>query len=247
LDDLQVWGANALPLAISGAPSYGRFLTSRFLGPPYATAGTLEEFSRLFESRPPELILDLHARGDNQFNFPIAQLPALARAIERDYRAWVDPALPWACFYLRKGDEAGARPESRGLCESRCLDSSSEYYPRSLAELRALARFGRGWLDPSAWRVADRLLRILFTLEILRNSCPRLAPGALGAVEERSREALEGLARGRLPAAGGGAGWEGEVRQYFEAHGFGPPYVLDSPGWWASLAVVELQPVARPR
>ena len=47
---------------------------------------TNELLRRLAEREPPALVVDLHARGDNQFNFPVAVNADLARALAQGYR-----------------------------------------------------------------------------------------------------------------------------------------------------------------
>lgn len=197
-----LWGGSPVPLALSGRPNATRFLTSRFLVPPYSTAQTRGLFQRDFSAHPPALVVDLHARGDNQQNAPPDALPWLGRALASGYRVWADPALPWARFYVRAD-----LPPPPGLCPSSPLDDSREGYPRSLARLaETLVALRHGpWPGFGALSRLDARLREGFAREIAATSCREPAPGATS------------------------------------------PLALDGPRFWIELAIVELQPVIRPR
>ena len=114
-------------------------------------------------------------------------------------------------------------------------------------ELKQLLRLAPRWAAPGNLRAADRLLRIRFSLEILRTACPRLERGNLVGVEALSKSALTALKEGTTPDAGRLTEWEEDIRRYFSEHGFETPFALANPHWWISLAVVEMQPVASPR
>ena len=68
---VMVWGGSALPLTYTGAEHVTRFVLPRFAVAPYATNETSELFHDELARDIPALILDLHERGDNQFNNPI--------------------------------------------------------------------------------------------------------------------------------------------------------------------------------
>lgn len=137
--------------------------------------------------------------------------------------------------------------EPQGFCESSCPERSSDYYPQSLGELTALLRIAPKWTSPKNLNTADRLLRIRFALEILRHSCPRLERSDLIRIDELSGTAIRAMKDGGLPGPLRLADWETGIRRFFTEHHFAPPFALETPAWWVSLAVVEMQPVAAPR
>ena len=231
-DRVLLWGGSPVPLAISGRVNATRFVTSRFLVPPYEDPATTRLFREDFQAHPPALVVDLHARGDNQQNLPPASIAWLGAALARDYRVWADPALPWARFYVRAEglpSSSSSRLSTAGLCPSAPLDDARSGYPHALGELmRALAvlrRPPRPTLRDLAW--LEVRLRVAFSQEVLATSCP-----ALGASPGSNADA--GLS---APA----------VQDRFTARGFASPLPLEGPRFWVELAIVELQPVIRPR
>jgi hypothetical protein len=232
-DRVLLWGGSPVPQAISGRANATRFVTSRFLVPPYGDRTTARLFRDDFQAHPPALVVDLHARGDNQQNLPPNSIAWLGAALARDYRVWADPALPWVRFYLR-ADGAGSSPSTAGLCPSAPLGDAREGYPRALDELmRALAvlkRPPRPTLRDLAWLEAR--LRVAFAREVLATSCPRLA-SSLGEPSD---------------SGGRGADLSPEaLKARFAAQGFASPLPLQGRRFWVELAIVELQPVIRPR
>ncbi|MFL5813257.1 MAG: hypothetical protein ACJ763_06740, partial [Bdellovibrionia bacterium] len=67
---------------------------------PYGTNKLHEVFLQELEKDPPELVIDLHERGDNRFGNPLESEPAIAELV-RDYHLYVAPGVPWAKLYFR--------------------------------------------------------------------------------------------------------------------------------------------------
>lgn len=218
-----LWGGSPVPLAISGRPNATRFLTSRFLVPPYATPTTARLFHDDFLSDPPALVVDLHARGDNLQNLPPESIPWLGGLLAAQYEVWADPALPWARFYLRVDRLAGR--SLAGLCRSTPLRDARDGYPRSLTALsRELeAARERPWPSLSHLRRQEARLRGAFSRELFSTSCPGAPPLPPTAL------APDAIAR------------------VFAERGFASPLPADGLRFWVELATVELQPVLRPR
>jgi hypothetical protein len=213
-----VWGGNVIPLVMSGRQSVSRFPSARFITPPYATPELQKEFLRIFEQEKPELILDLHERGDNQFNLPLSSFLEMENLVREQYEAWLDPALPWVIYFIRKGLLNRYQMHLQGLCEGSIHDSNISPFPKSIKKVedfvrRVQASSGERWDVIRAWSSWDRILRTSFALEWSQLAC-------------RARTNLE------------------ETQQDSR---FAAPWVLNFPFWWASLAVVEFQPVIVPR
>ncbi|MDR3606299.1 MAG: glycosyltransferase family 87 protein [Oligoflexia bacterium] len=99
LEPVLIWGGTTLPLTYAGTTYSGRFLIPRFAEPPYDTPYTQGIFHRDLDERFPRIIVDLHERGDNQFNNPLSTDPFIAERV-RHYRIFLAPAIPWVKFYL---------------------------------------------------------------------------------------------------------------------------------------------------
>jgi hypothetical protein len=220
-----VWSGSPLPIALAALPTLPGFLNARFAAPPYASPETAHAFHEAFLRHPPALFVDLHARGDNRFDYPVAALPWLEIALWSDYRVLGDPSLPWAQFYVRK--DATPVPAELQLCPG-----SPETGNRATAFPQALAALQR-WLDhpPAAAGTVladERRLRAAFAIETLDTVC---APGEPVWAQ---------------PLRSGDPSDDELVRAFREATGHAP-FAVASRSWWASLAIVEMQPVAIPR
>jgi hypothetical protein len=95
-----IWGGSPLPLAYSGARPVTRFILPRYAVAPYGTEKLHDLFLRELEKDPPELVIDLHERGDNRFGNPLESEPAIADLV-RGYHLYVAPGVPWAKLYFR--------------------------------------------------------------------------------------------------------------------------------------------------
>ena len=223
---LFIWGGSLVPLALTGKKIVTGFANTRFITPPYAAAGAKELFLNRFEEEKPELVLDFHERGDNGFNIPISGLPELQKLISKDYEPWSDPALPWVRFYRRKDIGSDFSPSKIGFCHGRPIDSlPARTMTRGHAMLmNFLARKNEVSYFKTQWFAWDGLLRASYAWDWFESSCARTA-------EDFTQAPL-------YPEA---------VQKNFRAHGYATPLALDIRLWWASLAVVELQPVYLPR
>jgi hypothetical protein len=97
---ILVWGGSALPLAYSGMRPVTRFVLPRYAVAPYGTDRLHEIFLQELQKDPPELVIDLHERGDNRFGNPLESEPAIADLVQH-YHLYVAPGVPWAKLYYR--------------------------------------------------------------------------------------------------------------------------------------------------
>ena len=233
-----VWGGSALPLNYSGASHVTRFVLPRFAVAPYATVKTREIFHRELEDDVPDLVLDLHERGDNQFNNPIESEPFVANLISsRGYRVYVSPSVPWAKFYFRNPPlEAGGLVEVKGPEQIRFSYSSFPEEQKSWMRLVDLGRQdGISRLLEANWE-----LRAGVSLELLERQ----------GTSERMRiqaKALGGELRMLMNSSGVTSALTNRIEKLVsdeeKSAGIRPIPLLSS-AWWPSLALVELQPKA---
>lgn len=172
-----VWGGNALPLALSGVRPLSGFLTPRFLAGPYAWAEGQSRFWQEFKKSPPLIVVDLHERGDNQFNLPLEALPGFRAALQAGYQAWADPGLPWVKFWLRRDRESLQRDAAeRGLCRSE-LDSPepnersrTSIFPTDWSQLLNDLLQIKDWQE---WRAWDERMRRAALRQWIERACER--------------------------------------------------------------------------
>jgi hypothetical protein len=220
-DRVFVWGGSPVPQALADRDHPTRFVTSRYLVYPYGSPSTEATFREEFEARPPELLVDLHARGDNRQNVGPEELDWLGKLLRERYAVYADPTLPWARFYFRAD-----RTAPRGLCRSAPIDAHAQEYPHSLEALKeAIADARSGRLHSTELLALERRERASFALEALETSCGSTEAGALRT----------GLARGPDPLE--------RARALFATVSEEVPLALASRAWWIELAIVELQPV----
>lgn len=254
-DKIFVWSGNALALATSGRTFATRFVTARLAAPPYSNPKSESLFKSDFLTEPPALFVDLHERGDGRFNTPVSMLPWLASELAAHYHAFREPALPWATFYIRTDAASRALASKPGLAVSR-FDFNSLYkhvytvlnepfdgvsWKTYEFTKRCVRRYGQAVALEELFRDWDGL-RVLSELtnepdEVieksyldLRASCmakPDQPPGSTDAADlslaRRTRQWLE---------------------RQFAWRETPLPLSLESPTWWASFAMVKLQPVA---
>jgi hypothetical protein len=215
-----IWGGNALPAVLSGRLASTRYTTARFLVPPYATAATLSWFHDDFARRPPGVVVDSHARGDDRISVaPDDADPWLARSLARDYVACTSRMVEWTVFYVRR--DLGERAAREGLDCGGVTSADKGKHSQSLAR-KAITR--------------------LFT-DILRS------PGDALAFEAaiRARRALEMIEGERDPfrAPAFAASPEivfAQVRGRALARGMPAPACAETRFWWLSAALVAYQP-----
>ena len=258
-----VWGGNALPLVYANRLPGTRFITSRFASAPYATDETLEIFHHEFVNEQPALFVDLHERGDNEFNYPVSIYPWLRDELRLHYLSYRNPALPWAVFYQRVGD-TGSTLGARAILAAQ----NSGVLALDFDSINAALAHDLEHPVPEIlttgirnWRVLwdlDPVLRSWFSLESLLNADP--AAAASETVRALYGELQQRITQDRHLIAGSLGRGETETsdrnlvenlmkrtEQEFLKRGFPKPLALESRGWWISLAVVKLQPVALPR
>jgi hypothetical protein len=143
-DRLFIWGGSSVPLAISGLKSVRGFPNARFAAGPYSNEKYARIFLTAFTEKLPELVIDLHERGDNQFDIPISSFSSIGRILRRDYVSWSDPSLPWVTFFKLRGPSRIPPP---GFCRTR--DRLSDQQPN------------RHYPSPSLdWIRSNHLLRV---------------------------------------------------------------------------------------
>src|SRR5690606_27076822 len=54
---------------------------------------------------PPDLVVDVHERGDERFNLPPSAMPWFDEKLRKDYVLYRKPDVPWAKFYRHKSKE----------------------------------------------------------------------------------------------------------------------------------------------
>lgn len=251
-----VWGGNALPLAVSGRRPMPGFVTSRFAAPPYGTPALEARFRERFEQQPPELVVDLHERGDDRFNCPVAEKSWLERRLRREYVEYHDPWLPWVRFHLRADLERGARrpAASAGTLMRGARGAEQDSFEKAYDEL--LKRVGAMLQRPS-WEIFESSVRALPVLlqawdglRVLADSDPALASDPVFlAVRESIGESLTRFGTGRLSSedreqAHASLTW---IRRQLEWRNRPLPESMSSWSWWPTLALVKLQPVSLPR
>ena len=248
-----VWGGNALPESISGRLPSTRFLTARYLLPAYSTPELARMFRDDFEAHPPELIVDVHERGDDCFSLRPASIDWLRTRLSHEYVASTVPGLPWATLYRR-----------RPVLPGSTVRPTPAFFPE-LADRSVLApeRLARG--DFAAWslfaRSAARHWRSARALESLTRTWQALTPllEAAPSVLVVSRgELLENAIARQLDLLSGNVqqGVDADddrllaldtrelVRHEYAARHWATPLSLDSSVWWGELALVKMQPRA---
>ncbi len=227
-EHVMIWGGSALPLAYAGAVHSTRFVLPRFAVEPYATDRTRELFHQELEQDPPTLILDLHERGDNQFNNPIENEPFIAAKL-KNYRLYISETVPWAKFYF-----LSPPPESSGLIEVKGEEEKKKVYaafpakPQTWMVLMDRIRAGAGWLE------ADRSLRLQASLELIARQS--FSPQAIAESATLSQKLS------LIPSPPGiqqvSIDWiHREVGSTMML-----PLPMRSIAWWPTVAMVELQP-----
>jgi hypothetical protein len=232
-----VWGGNVLPLAISGRRSLRGFPNARFASPPYSTPDTFQSFLKQFESETPELVLDLHQRGDNRFNVPLETIPEISKLVKSNYEAWLDPTLPWVVFYLKKREDKAQSFHSLGLCRSRNPAHLFSSQPKSLilfSEVfnHALSSPQNFWNFIRKVNFWDQFFRAHYAKEWMNSACP-ISKGEPMINSLLQISNLEDFSE--------------TVKKSFLDAGYPSPFSIETTHWWASLALVELQPVMTSR
>ena len=216
-ETMLVWGGSAIPLAATRTPYPGPFVLPRFAVPPYGTEENRLRFERSITADPPDLVLDLHERGDNRFGLPIDSEPALADLV-KTYHLYVSPILPWAKFYFRTSRSPGPLIEQP--------DRKIAYTPFPSEK--------NAWLQletPSALKdffITDWKIRALEALE-------------LTAIQGRPVDRPQAMSlRARLQS---GDPWDvrSDIVEFFDGM-TDAPLPIRSPAWWPESALVELQP-----
>jgi hypothetical protein len=227
---VMVWGGSALPLTYTGAEHVTRFVLPRFAVSPYGTHETSEMFHQELARDVPDLILDLHERGDNQFNNPLESEAYVSQLVRTQYHAYICPTVPWAKFYFRQ-----TPPPEAGLIEladSAQLQAAYAQFPReqqSWMTLAAAIHEGAPVISTD-WR-----LRARAGLELLERQSPT------PLVKLRAQELLARMATQPMTAE-----LQGQI-QAFAAHASVNgllPLPMVSVAWWPTVAMVELQPKA---
>ena len=241
----MIWGGSALPLVYARVPHVTRFVLPRFAVAPYATELTRGAFHQELAADPPALILDLHERGDNQFDNPIESEPFVARLVREKYRLYISESIPWAKFYFLEPPAAAAglvavAPAQPVLENPRALELYQPFPIRreSWERLGELAR--KGGISRAIG--VDWMLRAQASLELLERQSSsadmRVHSGLLA-------RALEFQLQSDSPVP---PGLRSDVlrilaREAAASDGVYPLPML-SPSWWATVAMVELQPRA---
>ena len=233
---VMVWGGSALPLTYTGVCHVTRFVLPRFAVAPYATSITSEMFHQELATDVPDLILDLHERGDNQFNNPLESEPYVAKLIQdQKYRVYVSQAVPWAKFYFRSPPQ-----ESAGLMEIADPVQSNpptSPYPKASHSWMRLLDVAKQE-GPLRLVETDWALRTGASLELLERQ------GRNEQVRERAR-VLGGELSSSLTNDSLSDSVIGEIQAFIseeEKTGGIPPTA--SLAWWPTVALVELQPKA---
>jgi hypothetical protein len=240
--NMFIWGGNALPLIFTKSSYATRFVTSRFATSPYATSESKALFRKDFIEQAPELIVDLHERGDDQFNVPVSEVPWLKREMTKRYSAVRYPDIPWATFYVLKSNEKSLKREPAQAGERLEFD---EVYEALWARINK-RRFHL--VDPPniAQRLSTlyQLICVWDGLRTLIQSEPQVERHEKAKAYFQLREAIE-----RQPddfrasdslLAKSKHRWL--VREY-EKRGLRLPQSMISWTWLPSLALVHLQPV----
>lgn len=266
-DTVFIWGGNALALAASGRMHATRFVTARFAVSEYATPETRAIFEKEFGETPPTLVVDLHERGDERFNYPLSHLPWLERKLRSQYQQLRVASVPWVTLYLREDRAASFKFETKGArnlahmavdmdpslatvgfartnAMIRAFISSREQVGKILRSSRAgghgllaLERLGRAW---------NALEALAFDAE-LGYPIRRGVMARARAVEKAITREIGGVeiahADSDLRLANETLDW---VIERYRNAGRRPPLAAESIFWWASQALVELQPKALP-
>jgi hypothetical protein len=217
-EKIFVWGGNALPAVLSGRLPGTRYATARFLVPPYATPATLARFHDDFARRPPGVVVDSHARGDDRISTAPADAdPWLARVLARDYVACTSRMVEWTTFYVRR--DLGERAAHEGLD----CGAAARAFGQSQSDAREAIN-----------RLAERILRNPGEALVLEAGFR--AHRALEMIEGR-REPGRSLASPVSPDK-----IFAFVRGHAQARGMPVPACAETPFWWLSDALVAYQP-----
>lgn len=270
-DAIFVWGGNALPLITGKRQPATRFLTARFAAAPYATLETKEIFRREFLANRPKLIVDLHRRGDEQFNAPPTSEPWLKNEIEKHYSPHDDPSVPWAVFYVLKqrspaqgsGEQIAAPNAPFDLFDFETvydsLDSivpvhSKEFRPKewtnAIAALKklpnaiALEKLFRVWEGLRALVKAEPSLAADDSVQTLYAELKTAILRQISALSGDLSNSFEADAAVDSQLADSTEVW---LRRQFDWRSLAVPLSIESRAWWLSVALVKFQPVAVPK
>jgi hypothetical protein len=238
-----IWGGSSLPLAYSGLRPVTRFILPRYAVEPYGTDKLHELFLQELQKDPPELVIDLHERGDNRFGNPLESEPAIAELV-RSYHLYVAPGVPWAKLYFR------TPPSEKAL----------------LVKVESLAMREQVYASyPSvnpAWKPFEKLIdrKISFStltelrqLEASLRTEHALELVALHSIDAKKRAQALGLAK-QLREAGTFT----EKRAAFveankflmelrEVRGQREVLPLSAPEWWFTVSLAQMQPRVAPQ
>jgi hypothetical protein len=121
-DSVLLWSGSPVLLTYLQSRPVTRFIVPRFAVPPYGTPETHRIFDRELNENLPDVIIDLHERGDNRFANPLESESALASLIQ-SYHLYVPPGIPWAKLYFRVPP-----PSKCGLVEITSLQMKLQAY-----------------------------------------------------------------------------------------------------------------------
>lgn len=222
---IMIWGGSALPLTYTGALHTSRFVLPRFGVAPYATAETSEMFRKEVQSDPPELVIDLHERGDNQFDNPIDSEASVAELVKK-YRVFISESVPWAKFYFRTPPTSAG-----GWVEVKAKNRARVYSP--------FPKESKSWMKlVEAYQDQDfsTLLQIEWSLR---------AHAALELIAEQGstlqiRDTATSL-YARLGVRPASEVFRPQIQVFLDSQKI-QPFPMRSIAWWPSLALVELQP-----
>ena len=240
-DSIFVWGGTASALALSQRNSSLKFVNSRFAAPPYSTPRSQAEFEAEFIATPPELFVDLHERGDNQFRVSTEVYPWLTRELADHYSRVSDPNLPWCEFYLRKASLEKTSPDFASLDFDSLNRRMAEVLKNDPTAVYETLR--KNFLQLPEW---DSTLRSWLSLETLCKSENCASPEELKLYSDLAsaiRPQLDALDRHKsVPDHLSFEDFAGRLKAIYRTHHDAHPYAFEDPLWWASYAVVKMQP-----
>jgi len=238
--EIFVWGGNPTALALSQRNSSIKFVNSRFAAPPYVTPKLETEFQNDFLARPPYLFVDLHERGDNLFRLPTRIYPWLAQEVALHYSKVADPSLPWAKLYVRKTnpDELKLSPLDFTALNEKLIH---------VFTLQTQALWSVAQKNALEIRASDQMLKAWMSLETfcqnevcdskealdLYSDLTQAITVRVNSVEKGEKFSIDSYSQQVFAA---------RVTALYQHHHYEAPLALTHPVWWASYAIVKLQP-----
>jgi 4-amino-4-deoxy-L-arabinose transferase-like glycosyltransferase len=237
-DSVLVWSGSPVLLAYLRSRPVTRFIIPRFAVAPYGTPETNRIFYAELSQDVPDVIIDLHERGDNRFANPIESEPELASLIQA-YHLYVPQGIPWAKLYFRVPP-----PSSSGLVEIQSLQMKIQAYRPFPSQSPAWKEFESAVRTPPQLSVLgelksiDKDLRERHALELLSRQAgdpdvrlqARVLLGELNAEPEFGGPMLSKSVSELLNKA--------QARKTL--------LPLISKEWWFTVSLAQLQPRIEP-